>query len=342
MGSEPYIHYQLKVDGVPIGGPRVGNGSAIGFGRQTVAGGYIVVAVDTVAGCTDTMTGMTHVIVNPLPSTYTLTGGGTYCTGGDGVHIGLSGSDTGILYQLYSSAGLIGSPLTGTTGSLDFGLETAAGTYKVAATNATTGCLDTMSGTSAVTIQTYSTPVFTLHASPDTTIGVGQADTIYATITGGGGTGTPSFEWSVNGNVIYGATSDTFIFPVYFQLDSVMCKVTSSGMCGGITTDGLLVIHLKDVAVPQVLTNNGNLKLIPNPNKGAFTLSGALDGLKDQDVDLVVTNVLGEIVYQDKVALQNGMINQPVTLRSNLANGAYLLSLVTHSGNVVLHFVVEQ
>lgn len=340
--SDPAIHYQLKVGGVAIGGPRIGTGSPISFGLQDVAGTYTVTALDTAAGCNDTMAGVTHVVINPLPDVYTLTGGGSYCIGGAGVHVGLSGSDTGILYQLYSAAGLVGSPLIGATGSLDFGLLTAAGSYKVAAVNAATTCADTMTGSSTVTIQTYSTPVFTLHAIPDTIVGVGQPDTVIATVTSGGGTGTPSFQWYINGNVVYGATSDTFVFPVYFQYDSVLCQVTSSGMCGGITTQGLLTIHLKDVAVPQVLVNNGDVKLIPNPNKGDFTLSGFIGANPGEDVQLTVTNILGETVYKDKINANNGMINYHVVLNNQLANGAYLLSLSSHSGVVVMHFVLEQ
>ncbi|MFI4963276.1 MAG: hypothetical protein ACHP6H_05405, partial [Legionellales bacterium] len=42
----------------------------------------------------------TTVTVNPLPTTNTVTGGGSFCAGSPGLHIGLSGSVTGINYQL--------------------------------------------------------------------------------------------------------------------------------------------------------------------------------------------------------------------------------------------------
>ncbi|MFI5196699.1 MAG: hypothetical protein ACHQD8_06390, partial [Chitinophagales bacterium] len=42
------------------------------------------------------------VVVNPQPSVYVVTGGGSYCAGGSGVHVRLSGSNSGISYQLYN------------------------------------------------------------------------------------------------------------------------------------------------------------------------------------------------------------------------------------------------
>ena len=43
-------------------------------------------------------------------------------------------------YQLKKDGGNVGSPVPGTGSALSFGNQTAAGTYTVAATNATTSC----------------------------------------------------------------------------------------------------------------------------------------------------------------------------------------------------------
>lgn len=37
------------------------------------------------------MTGSVNISIDPLPVVYAITGGGGYCAGGTGVHIGLSG-----------------------------------------------------------------------------------------------------------------------------------------------------------------------------------------------------------------------------------------------------------
>src|SRR5206468_7796088 len=92
------------------------------------------------------------VTVNPLPTAFTVTGGGSYCAGGAGVAVGLSGSQSGVSYQLKKDAVNTGSPVSGTGSALSFGNQTAAGTYTVEATNATTACRQAMSGSVAVSV----------------------------------------------------------------------------------------------------------------------------------------------------------------------------------------------
>ncbi len=66
-----------------------------------------------------------------------------------GVHIGLSNSDAGISYALKLGVATV-TTQPGVLGVLDFGLDTAAGTYTVIATNATTLCTANMAGNAAV------------------------------------------------------------------------------------------------------------------------------------------------------------------------------------------------
>ena len=88
--------------------------------------------------------GTVTVTISPLPTAYTVTGGGSYCSGGLGKDVGLSSSDVGVNYQLYQGATPVGGLMSGLGTSLDFGFQTAAGTYTVTATNATTGCTNHM------------------------------------------------------------------------------------------------------------------------------------------------------------------------------------------------------
>ena len=62
---------------------------------------------------------------------YALTGGGGFCTGSPGVHIGLAGSVTGISYQLYMGGNPVGNPVDGTGSPIDFGLQNVVGNYTV-------------------------------------------------------------------------------------------------------------------------------------------------------------------------------------------------------------------
>ncbi len=151
-GSAAGIRYQLYRDFAPVGLPVTGTGSAITFGNQTVAGFYTVQATSTITGCVNDMTGGVAVTILPLPTVFTMTGGGAYCSGDTGVHVGLDGSEIGINYQLIYGGVPTGLPVAGTGLPLDFGLETLGGVYTVVATNGTTGCISAMGGSSTVSI----------------------------------------------------------------------------------------------------------------------------------------------------------------------------------------------
>jgi hypothetical protein len=60
------------------------------------------------------------------PSIFNVAGGGSYCFGGPGVTITLSGSENGVDYQLKNGGVDVGSPISGTGGALNFNNITGA------------------------------------------------------------------------------------------------------------------------------------------------------------------------------------------------------------------------
>jgi gliding motility-associated-like protein len=94
----------------------------------------------------------TTVTVNPLPGQFAVTGGGTYCYGGTGKEVGLSGSETGITYQLFRNLSPMLPTVEGNGSSISFGHQTGEFTYTVLATNPNTSCAENMIGEAAVTI----------------------------------------------------------------------------------------------------------------------------------------------------------------------------------------------
>ncbi len=151
-GSASGISYQLMIGATPVGSPVTGTGTTINYGLQTTAGTYTVIATNPSTGCTNTMTGSAVVSVNSLPTAFTVTGGGTYCSGGVGVAVGLASSQTGVNYQLFNGASAVGSPVSGSGIAITFGLQTAAGTYTVTATTTSTGCTNSMAGSASITV----------------------------------------------------------------------------------------------------------------------------------------------------------------------------------------------
>ena len=164
--SRSGVKYQLFNNGTPVGSAINGSGSALNFGIQSASGTYTIEATNQTTFCTNMMgTGLT-ITANPLPTVYymTIANGGVYCAGGTGVHVGLSGSDLGVKYQLYHGSTAMGSPIPGDGNPLDFGLQTATGSYSVVALNAATPCTSNMLGT--VNVSTVAPPaIYTLTGS---------------------------------------------------------------------------------------------------------------------------------------------------------------------------------
>ncbi|MFK5856502.1 MAG: PKD domain-containing protein, partial [Bacteroidota bacterium] len=69
--------------------------------------------------------------LNFNPYMFSLSEGGGYCSGGNGIEIILDGSETGVDYELFLDGTSTGTILAGTGNSLSFGLQTGQGIYTV-------------------------------------------------------------------------------------------------------------------------------------------------------------------------------------------------------------------
>jgi hypothetical protein len=98
-----------------------------------------------------------NILLCTTPTAYAVTGGGSYCSGGAGVAVGLENSESGVTYQLKNGVTNVGTPVNGTGSAISFGNQTATGTYTVAATRTTDGCTATMSGSATITTNPLST-----------------------------------------------------------------------------------------------------------------------------------------------------------------------------------------
>jgi len=150
--SEAGVTYELYLNGVATGiAITPGAAGAFDFPLQTISGDYTVYALNPF-NCGRFMNGTKTISIDPLPIVYDVTGGGSYCSGSSGVSIGLSNSETGIKYQLLRNGNPYGAPIDGMSTVIDFGMQTAIGTYTVIATNPLTLCTSMMNGSADVTI----------------------------------------------------------------------------------------------------------------------------------------------------------------------------------------------
>ena len=206
-GSDTSCSYQLYIGTSSLGASVVGTGSGMSFGLQTFSGIYTIVARKSSTGCTVRMADSANISIFPLPSAYSIEGGGRYCIGSAGVDIGLAGSQRGVLYQLTQGGTSVGSPFHGTGSTIDFGLYTLAGTYKVYATDSISGCTSNMNDSATIVSFPSDSTNVTLVSSVGDTLCTSE-NVIYTAIPYNGGI-RPYYQWLVNG-VNMGIDSATF------------------------------------------------------------------------------------------------------------------------------------
>jgi hypothetical protein len=184
------------------------NINTTGSNSQGIAVDSVAVAATFAAACTN-------------PTSYTVSGGGSYCTGGAGVDVNLSNSETGVRYILLLGSTAIDS-MAGTGNAISFTGKTTAGTYTILARRITGGCTTTMSG--SATIGIYSLPTAGITNNTGTTILSVGIPSINVTATGG-----TTYVWSGGSSTNTAAnslsTAGTYTVTV---TNSNNCKATAS------------------------------------------------------------------------------------------------------------------
>ena len=190
----------------------------------------------------------------PPGTIYAVTGGGSYCSGGSGVAIGLAGSDINVDYQLKLGGVDVGSPVAGTGAALSFGLQTTAGSYTVQGSNTSTFCVGSMSGNAVITVNTAPS-IGTEPTTQNPALGGSASFNVVAT-----GAGL-TYQWRrdgtnlSNGGNISGATSATLTVNPVALVDGVPAlngyDVVVSGTCSPAATSTRVALN---VAIPDNLT----------------------------------------------------------------------------------------
>ena len=189
-----------------------------------------------------------HVTVNPLPPIDTISGGGSYCAGGAGVHVYMHPSSVGDSYLLYYGSSVSGY-FAGTGGVIDFGPQTVADTFTIKATDNTTGCQSTMYGSVMVSILPTVNPIAAVTSNMGDTVCAGTMVTFTATVTA---PGAASYKWYVNGVVV--STSDSIYSFTPASGDSIWCMVTTTDPCvsDSVATSNVIGMVITAPTIPTV------------------------------------------------------------------------------------------
>lgn len=182
-------------------------------------------------------------------------------------------------------------------------------------------------------------PAITITINPGTHIQPGANVTLTANVASAGP--APVYQWYINNLSIPSATNGTFTYSMFNDGDSVSCQVTGTGLCG-MSAFNSVIMHVGPSGIATTGAGVSDVRLVPNPNKGLFTVKGILTVASDEEVTLEVTNMLGQVVYRKGITAKNGIVDEQVQLNNTLANGMYMLNLKTSADNKVFHFVLEQ
>jgi hypothetical protein len=246
------------------------------------------------------MGGNAVVTVNPLPTAYSVTGGGSYCAGGSGVPIGLDNSQTGKNYQLYGNGGAtaVGSPVAGTGNAISFGNQTIADTYTVVATDTTTSCMASMTGSATVTVNPP--PTVAITPSGSTTLCSGSSvgliasgastyswapETGLSTTTGASVTASPTATttYTLTGTDVNGCVNTAAVTVTVNSVPSPATPTVNSPVCSGSAANFSVAATGGDLTYAWRKLGSGwgsgnQWQLVSGANSGFFIYTSSANG----------------------------------------------------------------
>ncbi len=163
----------------------------------------------------------------------------------------------------------------------------------------------------------------TIVASPSNAVGPYTPVTFTANVSG---TAT-SYQWKKNGSNIAGATSATYIGVTSVDIsngDEISVAITGTSACAQDTVSSNKIKIFVNVGTSNV-SKNEQVIISPNPSNGAFKLVGYISN--EQSASIAIYNMIGQVVHQEDVLLNNGKLSNTIHLNNDLAQGSYLLKI---------------
>ncbi len=267
----------------------------------------------------NSITGQISILVNELPTQYELNGDNSFCEGSAGAVIGLTGSETGVVYTLYKDGGNTGITAEGTGNAISFAPQAVAGTYTVYAKNATTNCTQDMGsemivermnlpvqpeqpqGPELVDLNSVQASSYSIAASPNSSDYIWQLDPATA------------------GTLTVDMTDVTITWDQGY-LGTVLLSVQGVNDCGesaASTALSIVVDRLEGIEE----TSDGVITVYPNPSRGVFTID--LKALTSNNLNIKIINSVGTCVYDaNRVKQSSHLLDVDL---SNYSDGVYYL-----------------
>jgi gliding motility-associated-like protein len=181
---------------------------------------------DPLTLCTSTYT--KAITVKLSPSTFSVTGGGSYCQGNAGLPVGLSNSSANIAYELFLNGYTTNQTIVGSGASFSFGNKTTQGTYTVVATDPSNSCVQNMAGSSAIIMNPLPADAQAITGVNKVCPGTSQTFSVPAIAN------TTTYQWALPTNAYITSGSGTNSVTVFFATNAVSGNLTVYGQnsCG--------------------------------------------------------------------------------------------------------------
>jgi uncharacterized protein YjdB len=326
--------YDWQVGGISMG-------TAASFNYTPANGNVVSVSMTSSEACPSIATvsdalSMT-VIANQLPTaTITTTSADTICVGQSAAYTATStfgGTAPSYIWMRNGANVAVGTSFSYAPTNGDIIVCKLHSNYQCRSADSV------LSNPISIVVDNVYIPEVTITADPGQVIAQGTNVTFTAVATGAGP--APSYQWSLNGGNVAGATNSTYTNNTLANNDIVACYVYGSGKCG-LRSFNSVTITVDNSASVITTQTKSTFTLAPNPNNGSFTITGKLGSAATEEVAIEVTDVLGQIVFRNKVTPQNATINEQIQLSNTIANGMYLLNIHSGTEHATFHFVVKQ
>jgi N-acetylneuraminic acid mutarotase len=177
--------------------------------------------------------------------------------------------------------------------------------------------------TNTVAVTANAQPSATINPSGTVNICAGQSVTLQANT----GTGL-SYTWLKGTATIAGATTSNFV-----TTQAAQYKVTVKNTAGCSKTSPATKVAI--TCKEEVITDNDDLNVFPNPTTGTLTVSYSLES--NENAVLQVNDLLGRVVYQQSIHDAEGSVTLDL---GEEPSGLYFIRMITNAKTEVRRFEI--
>jgi Bacterial lectin/Secretion system C-terminal sorting domain len=119
-------------------------------------------------------------------------------------------------------------------------------------------------------------------------------------------------------------------------------RTSSSGSGFGVSASIDTIKANPISSIGQISSFGDEISLEPNPNSGSFVLSYTSPTIKDQDITVEITDMLGQQIFKKTTHCLEEVFKENIVLNSNVEDGMYYISLQCGNENKKIKCIVNK